>query len=343
MQLRCYFFCLFFIHISLLYSSEYIYPVAYLESESTILYINQRSPQAIELFQWNYCTNTIEQVLWSRFNAAGLQLLPNKKGFSFIDNGRLRVKRFEKRSPKTIDFDEPLYNINSLYWITEYICYCSAQQSDNVSLFELHDDGTCYCLRTDDQIDFLYPQKKENQLFYIERNRLNASYRIIQTEYSTYENKKYFDIIADFQDKPIIFLHMISLKEGFVVEHEKTISSAKKAASFSYYHLTKKGDSWVKNILFTFTIPTYLFLYDNEQRLFESILPLLPRVINNKIYFSNYINNYLEPYCYDLTTTKIDKVYLSNKKGHVFVPIQCGTQLCYGGTKDETNLLLSVF
>ena len=117
-------------------SSEYIYPVASLD-EDNILYIHQTSPRSIQLFEWNTITNHTEQILWSLFNPVGIQLLPDNSGFSFIDNGRLRIKAFQKRSPKTIDFDEPIFNINALHWIDEHTCYCSAYYNNLFSLFEL--------------------------------------------------------------------------------------------------------------------------------------------------------------------------------------------------------------
>lgn len=333
---------LFYMHTMI--SSEYIYPVASLD-EDNILYIHQTSPRSIQLFEWNTITNHTEQILWSLFNPVGIQLLPDNSGFSFIDNGRLRIKAFQKRSPKTIDFDEPIFNINALHWIDEHTCYCSAYYNNHFSLFELHDDGRVKYLTMGNDNDCMYPQKIDSHLFYIERNRSNtcANYRIMQTEYNTPQN----NVIIDFQDKPIIFLNMISEKEGFVIEHAKTIESESKTGLFLYYQLIKMGDTWEKERLFTFEVPTALFLYDNEQRLFESILPLLPRIIDNKIYFTDCSHNdgNLEPYYYDLSKNQTHKLFIANQpeQGHLFVPMLCGTKLCCGGTKNGKELAIFVF
>src|SRR5436190_3218349 len=120
-----YFFFLLYIYYPLM-AVEYIYPIASYNDE-IILYIKQTSSQHIQLFQWNIVTNHIEQLLSSLFNPAGVQLLTHEKGFSFFDNGRLRLKLFEKRSPKAIDFDEPIFNVNGLHWIDDHTFYCSAQ------------------------------------------------------------------------------------------------------------------------------------------------------------------------------------------------------------------------
>jgi hypothetical protein len=338
--LYCFFY---FFYTHSIIATEYVYPVAALNDGITILYIHQLSPDNIQLFSWNTITNHIEQLLWSLFNPANLQLLPNNKGFSFIDNGRLRIKAFHKRAPKAIDFDEPIFNINSLHWIDEHICYCSAQQGDNFALFELNENGTIKSLINKNESDCMYPQKVDHLLFYIERNKTNTDYRIMQTQYSA-QNNAQLQTIAHFNDKPIIFLHMISREEGFVIEHEKNIPANNKSALFSYHRLIKKEEgNWEIQLLFSFEIPTYLFLYDNEQRLFESILPLLPRIIEGKIYFSASKNNSnLELYSYELATMQIGQVPLK-MQGHSFVPVLCNTKFCYGGTKSEKELPLSVF
>src|SRR5579871_4380579 len=129
-------FLLFFFYMT--HAIEYMYPVACLNDE-TILYIHQLNPTCIQLYSWNPVTDIHEPLLWSLYNPANVQLLPNNTGFSFIDNGRLRIKLFEKRSPKTIDFDDPIFNINGLQWIDEHSCCCSAQYGSYFSIFQLHD------------------------------------------------------------------------------------------------------------------------------------------------------------------------------------------------------------
>lgn len=334
MQLWYYFFLfLLFCIENRSIATEYMYPVASLDNE-TILYIHQTAPHAIQLFEWNTITNESEQALWSLFNPAEVQLLPGNKGFSFIDNGRLRIKSFVKRTAKTIDFDEPIFNINGLYWLDEHICYCSAQYNNHFLLFQLHDDGRVNYLVCRKNKDCMYPQKIGNQLFYIERekNELNNfNYAIMQT---TYSEDAASGLVISFYDEPIIFLNMISENEGFVIGYKKDYEK-QGLVYFFYYHLIYKEKVWHKVFLFSFIIPSYLFLENNEDRLFESILPLLPRIINNKIYFvdcSNNENNFLELYYYDLETMDQNKVDIQ-RKGHSFVPVRCGRQLCCGGSE----------
>lgn len=338
--LCCFLYCLFF-YIHIIPASEYVYPVASLGNGTTILCIHQCNSTSLELFEWNTQTNHTEQILWSLFNPAGLQLLPNSSGFSFIDNGRLRIKLFQRRSPKAIDFDEPLFNINALHWIDEHTCYCSAQQDDNFALFQLYDDGTMLCLAAKKGKDYMYPQKIGELLFYIERCTMQDAsgrlyYHILNRTYSSGNScTTAEELIADFQDKPIVFLTMLSDKEGFVLEHAKSIDSDNSTTLFLYHQIIKKGDAWHKNMLFSFNIPTNLLLL-GEERLYESLLPLLPRVVENKVYFVDCAKNNnrnLEPYFYDVLTKLTKKITVPAKKGHYFVPIRCGQKFYCGGTK----------
>lgn len=351
MQLHHYIvtFLLFFFYDT--HTIEYMYPVAYLNDE-IILYMHQLSPTHIQLYSWNFVTNIHEPILCSLYNPANVQLLPNNTGFSFIDNGRLRVKAFQKRSPKTIDFDEPIFNINTLQWIDEHSCYCSAQLGDYFSIFQLYDDGRVNCLFRGYQYDCMYPQfvyqseRENSSLFYIKRamNDLSGEfhYSVEKTDFPLGFSS---ECLIDFNNQPIIFLNMISPEEGFVIGHEKSINNESLNAQFYYYHLVKKNNDWQKKLLFSFMIPTNLFLYDNEARLFESILPLLPRLIDGAIYFVSRTKNnrYLEIYCCDM---KIEQIYkcIAAKKGHLFVPLQYRKGLFFrGGTKTSTTFPIFSF
>lgn len=340
-SLQIHYFIVYFLfcYMHALPAIEYIYPVASLNDGTEILCIHQHSPTNIELLVWNTATHQSEQILWSVFNPAGLQILPDNSGFSFIDNGRLRIKSFQKRSPKAIDFDEPLFGINGLQWIDNHICCCSAQYNNNFALFELHDDGTLECLMTKEGKDFMCPQKVGGQLFYIERYATEKGCGDIHYHIASclYEKKNscfsQSNIIADFQNKPIMFLTMVDDTQGFVMEHAQHINSENPTTSFTYHQIIKEGGTWNQKPLFSFAIPTTLLLDDQEQ-LYESILPLLPRTINNKIYFVDCAknnNHILELYSYDLAKSTVKKINLAKQKGHCFVPVLCGNAFYCGG------------
>ncbi len=341
--------CLFilFMPITLICStSEYIYPIALLDNEKTILYIHQISPTNIKLCEWNSQTKTFNTCLWTLYNPAALQLLYNNSGFSFIDNGRLRIKSFNKRSAKAVDFDEPIFNIHSLEWIDEHNCYCSAQNNDNFSLFQLSDKGVLWCIAHADQHDFMYPQKIDDELFYIERYQTKTSYnygyRIMKSVYPSQDTLNDINVAEKAQiiltyEYPVTFLDMVSATEGFFLEHAATINTDDRTVEFVYHHIKKKNEKWVTEQLFSFKVPISLLSHSNTLRLYESIMPLLPRIIDNKIYYVDCTMNenyYLEPYLYDIKTADIKKITPKTKKcGHYFVPIVCEGTLYFGGSK----------
>jgi hypothetical protein len=346
MRLLYWFFYFLFFYIRIIFAYEYIYPIASLYDGESILYIHQHSITNLELFKWDIKTNHKEQILWSIFNPAGLLLLPDNSGFSFIDNGRLKIKLFQKRSPKAIDFDEPLFNINALTWIDAHTCYCSAKQNNNFALFQLQDNGTAQCLLSGDDKDYMYPQKINEDLFYIERYTLQdisgvLYYKVMTSSYEHYDYRiKPTELIFDFENTPIIFLTMISETKGFVLSHAQNVDDNNPTILFTYYQIIKQNNAWYKNILFYFEISTNLLL-KNEHQLYESLLPLLPRIVNDKVYFVDCSKNnshYLEPYVYDTATAITKKITLPIKKqGHCFTPLLCGKNFYCGGTLDITQ------
>ena len=335
------FFSLF---IPLLHAEEceYVYPIATIGNEK-IIYIHQTNLRSIQLLAFNSSDDTIDTILWSLYTPTQIKILTNNKGFSFLDNGRLRIQLFDKRSPRAIDFDKPIYNLFIENWIDEHRTYCSAQYNNHSALFELNDDGTVYLLCTHSHKDYLYPQKIDDYLFFIERcvDNAIANYRIVQANYSDLllnQDATLFECIADFADKPIIFLTMISKKEGFVIEHQKTVESNDPQAMFWCYYFFNNKNKWVISRAFSFAVPTKLFFPDSKDRLFESIIPLMPKFIDNKIYFadaSGNENNFLEPYWYDIKNKEIRKNIGLNNDQHYFVPMLFNNQLWYGGNGSQ--------
>ena len=87
---------------------EYLYPVAGVKknNERYLYLLYQKDAIHVELFLWHEKTKIISKVLPSLCMPAGIRMLPDQKGFSFIDNGRIKLKLFNKRSPKAIDCNE---------------------------------------------------------------------------------------------------------------------------------------------------------------------------------------------------------------------------------------------
>ena len=342
-------------------SIEYVYPVAALNQDNLLL-IEQKAADNITLWFLDRKTKQLKPGLWSRFNPAGLRLLPDKSGFSFIDNGLVKVKFFHKRSPKTIALDEPLYDISMVQWIDNHRCYVSAKKNNRFGIFQLTIKGDVGCIVENSLADCLYPQKIDNLLFYIERS--NNNYRMMSVSYpegllcnsDNFSDISDFDtqveeiidkqtrkekkrgvtnkqLIFDFKRQPIAFLHMISSSEGFVLEYDAYVDIKDDIILFSYLHLTKTDNSWYYDQLFSFAIPSVLLLADSPTRLYESILPLLPRHINNTIYFADARHQKnLNIFRYDLGlgTTK-QKTFTKSNNRHRFAPFVVNDKLFVGG------------
>ena len=352
-------------------SIEYVYPVAALNQDNLLL-IEQKAADNITLWFWDRRTKQLKPGLWSRFNPAGLRLLPDKSGFSFIDNGLVKVKFFHKRSPKTIALDEPLYDISMVQWIDNHRCYVSAKKNNRFGIFQLTMKGDVDCIVENPFADCLYPQKIDNLLFYIER--INHNYRLMSVSYPEMllcNNDNFnaiddFDtqvqeiidkqvrkekkrrvtdkqLIFDFKRQPIAFLHMISSSEGFVLEYDAYVDSKDDSILFSYLHLMKTDNNWYYDQLFSFAIPSALLLADSSTRLYESILPLLPRHINNTIYFADarhQKNLNIFRYDLDLGTTK-QKTFTKSNNRHRFAPFVVNDRLFVGGIFVLDNYFLT--
>ena len=351
----CFLFLFLYLCLSvqIIFSQEYIYPVATVEDGKTILLIHQKTPMHIELLLWDPVTKEVEQGLWSFFNPAGLQLLPDLSGFSFVDNGRLYVKYFNKRAPKAIDFSEPLWNINLVHWVKTDCCYLSAQCSDFFSIYSVNVDGDVNSLVSRNKKDCLYPQKMGDFIFYIERSKIATdevttnNYRIMKTDfYSSKQNRGTPEMIIEYNENPIIFLQMLSQTEGFLIEHPKTINREDTFILFHYQKIKYENDIWSREKIFSFAIPSSLLLHGSTEQLYESLLPILPRMVEGIIYFvdcSHNKKNRLELFSYELSTNKRKLMCASQKQNdHFFVPFFSGDKLFVGGTVNNISTRLWV-
>lgn len=312
-----------------IHAIEFLYPVhAY---KNDLFYcIYQKTPTHIELWQWNKNTKEADQILFSRFTPAGFCLLPDGDGFSFIDQGILKVKKFFKRSPRTIEFDAPIYQVEVVHWLDNMLCYTSGKYNNNFGIFQIDYEGEVMPLYYNEASDCLYPQKCNDALFYIERT--DDQYRIMQTTYEPCTGMTFYDRlfahnqmdlqsteIVSFSSQPIIFLRMISEQEGFVIAHPPAISRGSKKIAFDYYVLKKEKDSWVRTQLFSFNVPSDFLFIGSPARLYESILPLLPRHYGHTIVFldGNDLNN-TSLYAYDMRVGSFTKL---PDTGFLFPPI----------------------
>ncbi len=370
MKKLLYFFILFLLQQTQVFTDEYLYPVDFVGTRCCVMY--QKDSSRLELWFWDPSTFLATKGLLSAYTPAGVCILPHKQAFSFIDNDRIRIKFFDKRSPKTLDFYGP-YDLSTLQWLDDENFYFSACERNHFNLFHGTIDGDLYRLTNNKEYNYLYPQKIDSELFFIEEKKEN-SYALCQTLYpkelltkTIHEHEKeslesslkailensytsmekiYIEraainrLFVVSNDRVIAFLKMENRLNGYFIEHPALVNRTDETIEFSYKKFSYVNDEWVIKTLFSFTLPLYLFITKStsRERLYESILPLLPvhsctDIVYN-IYYSdfNFKTGAINIFCYSqLTGESIQKTFGICSEDLYFAPIVHDGVVFYGG------------
>ena len=325
---------------------EYSYPVA-IDQENAPFYIHQKSLSDLDL--WQYCPQASGQTkcLYWRFLPAGLKLLPDRSGFSFIDSNRLRLKKFIKRSPRSVDFDQPVYGVSEVNWLDNNICYFSAKQKEHFAIF--YGDvksSNLACVYQVAKTECLSPRIIANCLFCIERSSADRSCGItmqsapIVTEISDdykFKPAEPSQLVVDCGYQQIIYLEMLSPQLGFYIEHMPYIQDHSGMITFICHQLVGPA-CWRAKPIFKFQVPKkYLF---GEERLCESIMPFLPRWKKTVLYFSDIKQTasgeyYSSLHSYDLMACKFNTILTSIPPVIFFAPLPSDHDIFYGIIKDK--------
>ena len=352
--MKKYIFLLGFLFMQNCFAEQFIYPIADLEEGNQLLLLYQKSLDNIELWVWNAFDKSAQKGLLSFYSPANLRLLPNKDGFSFIDQGRIRIKKFQKRSPKTIDIYEPISSITSMSWIDNHNFYFVAREGDFYQVFQSDDEGKVHRVTKEDAVDFLYPQKVDNNLFAIRRD-IDRKFEVIRQDWKLEqfnfrkEIKDYATLLKN--NKPICFLNMISDHEGFFLEYSGFRLENETTYNFSCYRMVDEGEEWKKSYLFTFKIPVENISGFSSARLYESVEPFLPNyTCRDFVFFVDYSENAKSfgLYKYHIPSKKTIVVNQpvhnkSGKNNQMFAPlivnekIHCGLMFKSGKSLDIIN------
>lgn len=335
------------------YTHEFLYPVAAYKNEvgqDKVLVLYQKSLAHLELWSWDPITQVATKALLSTFAPAGLRLLPDARGFSFIDNGRIRIKEFIKRSPKSIEFNDPITNVGPVIWSDFGTGYFSGQERGLYSIFSLTPTDDIARCAAQKVTDCLYPYPCGTALFYIERTHA-AKEQVPFTPEAEQQSTAYMysivkqsvdlpvegnrkEVIADFGERPIVYVTMFSESEGFVLEHAPLISKYETTIVFLCHHVVRISERWQTVFLFSFSVPADLLLPSQPSRLYESLLPLLPRYYSGSLYYVDTDKDCLVPYKYVINTAQkyrcLPNILLP---GYTFTPLLCcNSILLYGGS-----------
>ncbi|NBV40257.1 hypothetical protein EBR77_00250 [bacterium] len=291
-------------------AEQFLYPVAALDpAGQELLVVHQKSLDDIELWIWNAQTKYAYKGLLSAYMPAGIKMLPSGLGFSFIDQGRLRVKMFAKRSPRTIAMYEPIRNISEIHWISDDAFYFSAQEGDVFNIFSCSTLGELHRLTASECGDYLYPQKVGNELFCIFRNQDTFNIVVNNWTLSDFDSKS--KVVQSQKvlslDNSAAYLHMISAEQGFYLEYPQVIDSQQETIEFVCHQIKKCDGAWSDEMLFSFRIPCEYILGTESKRLYESVQPFLPNYTSQDlIVFVDAQDHGLQLQCYNLISRSID-------------------------------------
>lgn len=308
-------------------AEQFIYPVASIDEEN-VLVVCQKNLEDVELLLWNPTLQSATRLLNSLYLPSQVQLLPDKDGFSFIDKGRIRIKRFQKRAPRSIDIVQPINSIVSMSWINNDQFYFTGKHIEHYKVFlcDLSDKANpeIFHISNDDEIDYLYSKKIEDNVFYIGKDEQN-SYHLITQKWNPQPYEEHVDQpqnILFTSDNPLCFLHMKNSKEGYFLKCNINESGEDELLSFTCYQASLfDTDWWSVNELFSFRLPLQYLMGESVHRVYESIYPFLPTYKDQAVFYVNYDKNIEKCLLY--------KYDLDQKKSETFTPKKSRNPLGY--------------
>lgn len=335
------------------FDGPYLYPCLWIgKPDAPMVYlVHQKIDKRLEVWVWDVHNNNFFKGLPSHLNPTLLTLVPNQEGISFLDQGRIRVKFFDKRSVMSIDIDSPIYDILSFSWIDRNSLYVCAKQYGHYAIFHLTITGELEAVVQDEHYDLIYPQKITDSLYYIKHNNNESGCVLMHSTYPSIplSEENNFNALDTFDERVArllgkknesraqgtlqqqslllgfdeihspVSLSMTSENSGFVINYDAT------ACMFDAYYIEKRAEVWRYEKAFSFKIPYCFVAGDTTERLTESLAPLLPRYHEGKIYFVDYDENLFVILSYNVKTYEIKKEYVGKK--HSFSPLFIGDLL----------------
>ena len=356
--------------IKLISFQEFLYPVGIIthNNKHKICILYQKNSH-LELWIWDPESLEAVKGLLSSYTPAGIRVLPNESEFSFIDNDRIRIKDLTKRSPCTLDLPYGPYDLSTIEWIDDETFYFCARVGRHLNLFHANRQGELLYLTRSTTNDFSYPQKIKDTLFFIAKDNNEttierAEYpiknlptrswdqnknfkeqlkKLFDEENDTF-TKTYLDLTTQEKiytwtdpEKELAFLFMKNNNKGYFLTHPAMIDESDDHMMFECYTFTCEPNTEVKR-LFSFNVPLHLLMpkHNQPERLYESILPLLPMYYEDSVYYSHDSGKGLQLYQYN---EKIDQSQLltESENTHHFAPLCYGNKIYYGGTVSHSD------
>jgi hypothetical protein len=352
--------------VSSLQGAEYLYPVGWIRKSDCIkLYLNYQKTigdtTELLLWEWDPVTKVAGSVVIPAYTPAAVKVLPHTTeqsgGIGFVDKGRVMVKSFSKRSPKSISFYEPIADMAFVEWIDQDSFYFMGKEGNNFGIFYATVKGALRSLLYRKGTDYLYPQKVGNSLFCITRhgdtfgilqssfpncmeenqNNVSAGNLLLQKYHSAtnYPLIKAEDTqeIINLGQQSAAFLTMVSETQGYYITHPTVIDRMQTSIVCDYYQITKTESEWLTRKILSLRVPTNMLIGSAGERLYESFLPLVPRISETAIYYASCDDHLkMNVYRYDLTTEAITQLSIHQRGEIFFAPLQVNAMIFYGGS-----------
>ena len=274
-------------------AEQFLYPVADFDHGNQLMLLYQKSLESVELWIWDSSNQRAIKGLSSFLTPVNLRMMPSGRGFSFIDQGYIKIKEFAKRSPRTLPIYEPIGLFSNMNWIDDETFYFVARQGDFFQVFQGDLQANIQRL-TYEPADALYPQKIDSTLFYMKRD-MNGQVTIVSKSWdpcamdTNHDQSDNLTIIKE-SSAQLCFLRMVDQQEGFYLQAPtQKLNDDNDCYEFSCWHLKHDENQWLTEKLFSFKIPARYVT--GSARLYESLEPFLPNyTCNDHIYFVSWSN-----------------------------------------------------
>ncbi len=326
---------------------SYAYPIEQNGQSDFFICMQQTESRHMQAWSYNVPNGPLQLLTSSICNPTQLSLLRNSTGFSFIDNGLIKIKEFGYRSEQRIDPDIPIHSPLKLHWITDDWCYLSAQYATHAGIFFLNKNGLVLPLLLDPSLDFIYPSHIDDLLFCIRYCRQTGQYQLVAASCNdnawhgasivsgntqpdhieritisekltaSYLSKNVDNVretvLYDFGSMAVAFLSIQSIEHGYILSHEVVTTNAECMVSCGCYLLESRGlSSWTATKLFDFSIPMRFFSLSDPECLCETMNALQPYYDAMGAYYVDYDmqTERLLPHCYNFKTKESVRIDL---------------------------------
>lgn len=319
-------------------TEQYIYPVADCDNGDTIITIYQKSAEEIEVWFFDTINGYAQQGLSSFCQPVNIKMMPSGNGFSFIDQGYIKIKEFSKRSAQTLAIYEPIGLFSGMNWIDNENFYFVALQGNFFQIFQGDVQANIVQL-TNESADALYPCIIDSTLFYIRRDK-NKKCDIVKKDWKNGQSLPKVMVPLDHDQS--CFLRMTSDQQGFYIQakHKKNNEDNYQLTCHCIQNIE---DVWADTAIFTLQIPAYYVT--GPTKLYESIIPFLPRYTEKQeIYFSTWDQEYATFILkkYNLKTqclSDLKPITISEHRTKIFAPYVCNNQIYCGFMAHQDSLL----